>query len=241
MNEITKKILEDEQVKSKYEQIDKVNPYPFSHGLKHIYSVIELADRIAKIFKLGERETLMLEVAEALHDLGQVDGREKHGEKAAKFAEPYLKDQGLFSQEEISQICEAITTHDSLQYEKSDNKFSWFVAFVDKMDFSKKRLEDNSRERFGRVIYDDIEDVDFAVHDNEFTIFIRPVDNPQIINEETIYSRSREFMRIMTETALGFCNHFGFNLKIKLGDKDLDYMSHIQNKDGKTAVQKSAK
>ena len=110
MNEVLDKILHDKAILEKYAAIDKINPYPFSHGIKHIVNCVALVDKIAPVFNLSEREVFVLKVCEILHDLGQVDGREKHGEKAAVFAKDYLLKFDTFTENEISDICSAIAT-----------------------------------------------------------------------------------------------------------------------------------
>ena len=75
-NDIIKQMMNDPAIVDKYKAIDKVNPYPFSHGMKHIYDVLDLTDKISAVFHLSQREILILKACEVLHDLGQVDGRE---------------------------------------------------------------------------------------------------------------------------------------------------------------------
>ena len=172
MKDVLNKILTDENVISKYQAIDEVNPYPFSHGMKHIHNVLALADKIAAVFLLSEREVLILKTCEILHDLGQVDGRENHGEKAATFAKDYLTKFNEFSSEEIAEICSAIATHDEKDFSKLKGKISWLVHLIDKMDFSVDRLEENSEQKFGYTAYQDIKSVEFALKNNIFVIKI---------------------------------------------------------------------
>lgn len=224
---LSEKLLTDRRVLDKYEAIDKVNPYPLSHGMKHIHNTVALVDKLAPLFDLSERETEILKICEIMHDLGQVDGRENHGLKTSIFARDLLsKTQGEeggndLSQKEIDEICSAIATHDEKEdYSKLENKFSYLVNFIDKMDFSKNRLEDDSFERFGYLVYDDIDRLDFEKKGNEFYIKIVSVSKPKIISETNLFAR--DFFNKVVKTAKMFCKHFNLKLKIYLDDKELD-------------------
>ncbi len=221
MKNVLKQILADEEILNKYRAIDKINPYPFSHGIKHIHNVLALTDKIAPVFQLTERETLILKVCEALHDLGQVDGRENHGQKAAKFAREYLKKFNEFSSDEIDTICSAISTHDEKDFSKLENKFSWFVALIDKMDFSCDRLEDDAEEKFGYTAYQDIVGVEFAIKNKTFIIKIILINKPKLMNENLIYNYCGHFFNNVCFTAKAFCNHFGLKLDMKLNNTSL--------------------
>lgn len=218
---IIERLLNDNEILKKYEAIDKVNAYPFNHGMKHIHNVVALTDKIAPLFSLTERETEVLKTCEILHDLGQVDGREKHGLKAANFARDYLPKLNYFNQDELSQIYSAIETHDEKKdYSLLQNKFSWFVNFLDKMDFAKDRLEDDYLENFDYVEYNDIEKLTFEKEGRVFKIKIHTIANPKIINEETLFARS--FFNKVVNTSLHFCNHFNLTLEIYLDKKKLN-------------------
>lgn len=98
---IVEKILNNVEILSKYEMIDKINPYPFNHGMGHIKNVVSLVDDIANCFGLNDREVEILKVCEILHDLGQVDGRENHGHKAAEFSKNFLKQFNYFQKTKL--------------------------------------------------------------------------------------------------------------------------------------------
>lgn len=218
---IIEKLLCDKEVLAKYAAIDKVNPYPFNHGMKHIKNVVRLAEGIAQIFDLTDRDIEILKACEILHDLGQVDGRENHGLKAAEFLKRYLPKFNYFSQEEIDLIYSAVLTHDEKEdYSKLENDFSWFVNFVDKMDFARDRLEENYVEKFGYVEYDDIEKIDFQKFDGVFKIKIITIENPKIISEDCLFARS--FFNKVVNTSLKFCEHFNLKLEMYLDEQKLD-------------------
>lgn len=218
---IIEKLLTDNEILDRYKSIDKVNPYPFNHGIKHINNVVALADKIAPLFNLTQREVEILKTCEILHDLGQVDGREKHGLKAANFARNYLPSLNYFSSEELSQIYSAIETHDEKKdYSLLQNKFSWLVNLIDKMDFAKDRLEDDYLENFDYIEYNDIETLSFEKEGSVFKIKIHTIENPKLISEECLFNRS--FFNKVVNTSMQFCNYFGLTLEIYLDEKKLN-------------------
>lgn len=216
-------IKNDPKVLEKYQAIDKVNAYPFNHGMKHINNVIALVDKIAPLFDLSEREIEILKICEILHDLGQVEGREKHGLRASTFAKDYLANLpgGGISQAEISDICSAILTHDEKHdYSKLENKYSWFVNLIDKMDFAKNRLEDDYLDRFGYIEYNDIERLSFDKKGKRFIITIHTIVEPKIISEEILFAR--DFFNKVVNTARHFCQHFNLTLEMYLDKQKLN-------------------
>lgn len=172
-------ILNKEIVKEQYNKIDLINPYAFSHGLKHVKNVCNIMERLCDVLKIdGEKRDALL-IACALHDLGQVDGRENHGKKSKEFVIREFN-QELENNEFYEDILQSIEKHSDI----NDNDLSLFcilIQFCDKVDFSKDRLENNYREKFRYYCYEDINDVDFIYNDNEFGINIitNNIDNFQ--------------------------------------------------------------
>lgn len=215
-------MLADEEVVGKYKSIDATNYTPSSHGMKHIYGVIALADRLGKLFGFSERELLILKTIEVLHDIGQIGGvRKGHWFKSADFAREYLPPKNIFTNAELEMIYSAISTHDEfLDYSKFENKYSWFAAFIDKLDISKTRLEDNAEEKFGYINSADIERLDFSLENGEFRIVIKTIENPKMIAPENLYNRN---LVCKTMTLFkGFSEHFGYVPRLFLEDEELD-------------------
>ena len=165
-----KEILKNRCVQEQYNEIDKINPFPFNHGLKHVQNVCKIMEKLCNVLKInGEKKEALL-IACALHDIGQVDGREKHGLKAKEFT---IR---LFSSEIEKNpfaldILDSIEKHDDLcSIDKS--LFCILVQFCDKMDFSKERLENNYREKFRYYCYEDILKINFIYDMKEFGIDI---------------------------------------------------------------------
>ena len=78
-------ILNNSKVVENYNKIDEINPYPFSHGLKHVKNVCKIMDKLCSTLDITGEEKEALLIASALHDIGQVNGREEHGRKAKEF------------------------------------------------------------------------------------------------------------------------------------------------------------
>lgn len=163
-------ILNNNKVIENYNKIDDINPYPFNHGLKHVKNVCKIMDKLCSTLDITGEEKEALLIASALHDIGQVDGREEHGRKAKEFLidnfELELKDQPFYNQ-----MLEAIEKHDN-PCVIENSLFTLLVQFCDKMDFSKDRLEDNYRERFRYYYYENIDNIDFIFDDENFGINI---------------------------------------------------------------------
>ena len=215
-------MLSDEEILSKYRSIDETNHTPSSHGMKHIMGVLLLADKLGKLFSFSERELLILKTIEILHDIGQVGGvRAGHWFKSADFAREYLPKKNIFTNAELEMIYSAISTHDEfLDYTKFENKYSWFTAFIDKLDISKSRLEDNAEANFGYINSADIERLDFYLEDGVFKIVIRTIPDPKVIAPENLYNRNL-ICKTMT-LFKGFSEHFGLIPKLFLENEELD-------------------
>jgi hypothetical protein len=162
--------LNNDKVVENYNKIDMINPFPFNHGIKHVKNVCKIMDRLCSTLEITGEEKEALLIASALHDVGQVYGREEHGRKSKEYIienfESEFKDYPFYSD-----MLEAIEKH-SDPYNMEDPLFTTLLQFCDKMDFSKERLEDNHRERFRYFCYENIDRVDFINSDENFGINI---------------------------------------------------------------------
>ena len=211
MNDFIEFMLNDEEIVSVYRKIDNHNKFPSNHGMKHIFGVIELS----------KRAILILQTALILHDIGQVDGRENHGYKSMLFAKNYLPSKNIFDDSELSLIYSAIETHDEcFDYSLLQNNFSWLVNMIDKLDFSKNRLENNYRERFEYSVYEDIERLNFSLESNIFKIIIIKTENPKIISINKLFERNL-FTKSMFTFKL-FCEKFGFVPLVYLDNEEIN-------------------
>ena len=173
-------ILNNDKVIENYNKIDAINPYPFNHGLKHVKNVCCIMDRLCDKLNIIWEEKGALLIACALHDIGQVDGREEHWKKAKLFTISHFENE-LKDSKYYNDILEAIEKHDN-ECDINNSLFSLLVQFCDKMDFSKDRLEDNYREKFRYYCYEDINRIDFVFDENNFGIDIITNDVPNFNN-----------------------------------------------------------
>jgi len=158
-------VLSDEFVVDKYRKIDKENPFPFNHGLKHIINVCNLMNRLGAILEIDKEQLDALLIACALHDIGQFEGRIDHGKKSRKFISNYYEEK-LKDNKYYNDILNAVQFHDN-DANIEEPMFWTLVKVCDKMDFSKDRLEDNYRDKYRYYCYEDINSIEF-IYDDEF-------------------------------------------------------------------------
>lgn len=182
-------ILNNSKVIENYNKIDKINPYPFNHGLKHVKNVCKKMEELCDVLNInGEKKEALL-IASAIHDIGQVDGREQHGKKAKNFLIENF-DNDLKTLEYYNDILTAIEQHDN-NCIVDNSLFTILVQFCDKMDFSKDRLEDNYREKFRYYYYEDVIKVNFIFDNDTFGINIitENIDNFDELFSKENFSR----------------------------------------------------
>ncbi len=182
-------ILNDENVIEAYKRIDEINPYPFNHGLKHIKNVCDIMNKLCEVLNISKDENEALLISCALHDIGQVDGREEHGRKSkeyliAKFGKE-LENIPFYDE-----ILNAIEKHDN-PCDSSNSLFCLLVQFCDKMDFSKERLEDDYLEKHGHIVYEEINEIKYIYDKQNFGIDIQTNDNKNFA--ELFFSPDRKF------------------------------------------------
>lgn len=163
-------VLSDELVISKYNEIDKSNPFPFNHGLKHVVNVCNLMNRLGAVLELDEEKLNALLIACALHDIGQVEGRNNHGWKSRKFITNYYEKE-LKDNKYYDDILDAVEFHDH-DANMEESLFGLLVKVCDKMDFSKDRLEDNYRDKYRYYCFEEIDNIEFIYDDESFGINI---------------------------------------------------------------------
>lgn len=165
-----KDILHNPKVIEAYDKIDSNNTEPFNHGLKHINNVCEIIMKLCEILEIDQEEKEALLIAIALHDIGQVNGKENHAKNSLFFTINNFKSE-LEKNKYCSEILQAIEFHDSIGSD-DDSLFVLLVRFSDKMDFTKNRLEDNYREKYDYIFTEKIDDVKFIFDENYFGLDI---------------------------------------------------------------------
>ena len=173
-------ILNDDKVIENYNKIDAINPFLFNHGLKHVKNVCNIMDKLCDKLDITWEEKDALLIAWALHDIGQVDGRDEHWKKAKLFTISHFENE-LKDLKYYNDILKSIENHDNVC--DLNNPLFWIlIQFCDKMDFSKDRLENNYREKFRYYCYEDINRIDFIFDEKNFGIDIITNDIPDFNN-----------------------------------------------------------
>lgn len=122
-----------------YEKIEELKKdFPVNHGFVHVSHVVEMAQQLADIFALSKNEKQNLLIACTLHDIGYLNGREDHPKSGAVLAEKFLKENN-FSQNDIIEICNAISCHGGKRLEDYRDPISRCLVLADKFDFIASR------------------------------------------------------------------------------------------------------
>lgn len=193
-------ILNNNKVIENYNKIDEINPYPFNRGLKHVKNVCKIMDKLCDLLSIDRKKKEALLIASALHDIGQVDGREHHGRKAKDFLINNFENE-LKSQEYYNDILTAIEKHDN-NCVVDNSLFTILVQFCDKMDFSKERSEDNYREKFRYYCWEDVVKVDFIFDNDNFGINIitNNIDNfDELFSKENFSRKIVNVVEVLAE------------------------------------------
>lgn len=139
-----KDILKSDFFNKTYSDIEESKKdFPVNHGFKHISNVISYAKKLAVIFNLNQKERELLLIACSLHDIGYIKGRDNHAENGAIVAREFLE-KNNFPAEDTDIICHAIKNHGGKTKECFDTKVSSFLAFADKLDFTKTRYKNDT-------------------------------------------------------------------------------------------------
>lgn len=189
--------LNNEKVIKAYKRIDEINDFPFNHGMKHVKNVCEIMNNICDILGITKEKEALL-IAAALHDVGQIYGRENHGLKSKEYIINNFNEE-LKKNEYYDEILEAIEKHSNPSVDNS--LFCTLLSFSDKMDFTKKRLEPNYQNT-GYRIAEEIEDVKFINTDNIFGINIITGETNNFENnykESKAFGKSKENVEILAQ------------------------------------------
>ena len=220
MEKFTEELLNDKIILEIYGEIDKVNKFSSSHGIKHIKNTIALAERIEDVFNLSQKNRIMIETSLVLHDIGQLDGRIDHGKRSKYFAKNFLPSKNVFDKNELKIIYSAIENHDECaKLSKLKTNIDWFVNLIDKFDFSKDRLEDNYKERHKYSIYEEVDHLDFNLKDNVFNVDIKVVDNSKVKIEDLF---DRVLFSKATYMFQNFCQKFNLVPNMSIENKAID-------------------
>lgn len=133
------------------------------HGIRHAEETTSVAGQICKGLGLSEWETNVAMIGSFLHDIGNLTGRDIHGQVGAAMITPILLKLDA-SPEELSRIITAISCHDD-EDPVISNATTAVVIMADKTDVSRSRVRPTAN------IQTDIHDrVNYAVLDRQIEV-----------------------------------------------------------------------
>ncbi|MCT4612089.1 MAG: HD domain-containing protein [Clostridia bacterium] len=201
-------LLNDERVIEIYKTIDEDNPYPISHGMKHINTVVSNVEKLVKMFELEEVDKENLLIASVLHDVGRLTDRDNHAVAGEALIRELLGDS--LDNNRIDEIVRIIANHGVNEENDSKDFLSKLLIFADKMDFSKKRLIDDYTKRYSNKIYEKIDDVVIDKIDEGIIVgvFISNKDDVEAIEDHKIYIKVNKAIDILSK-------HLGKDVRIE--------------------------
>ena len=217
-------ILNDKKVIEEYSEIDRQNKYPFNHGLQHVKNVCETMSKLCDALGILDEEKECLLIACALHDIGQVNGRDNHGLKAKDYIINNYENE-LKKYKYYTDILSAVANHDQKVNLQELPLFTNLVCFADKMDFTFKRLEEGYKEKYGYIAYEDVLDVDFMCDDKTFILHIKTNDN---ISKKDLLREKKFFYKVITAT-ITISKKLNKEYLIKVNDENVSLMDIIDS------------
>ncbi len=147
------------------------------HGLTHAATVADYALKICNGLGLAKKETNIATIAAYLHDIGNLTGRQMHGQVGAAIVVPILMRYGV-EPAELAKILSAIANHDEEQ-PVITNVTTAVVIMADKADVRRSRI------RKSADVEKDIHDrVNFAVTESIVAIEYRKISLRLVLDEK---------------------------------------------------------
>ena len=101
LGELEEEFLNEEYVKTIYQSIENNPRIPISHGIHHIFNVVEYCKKLADLFQLNEKEKETLFVAAVMHDVAQVFLQKNHATNGAFMVKEMLENNETIDPEYI--------------------------------------------------------------------------------------------------------------------------------------------
>lgn len=158
----------DLNIVATYELIDRFDYKPLSlHGLTHVLNVVNIVEKVLKLFGATDEVVNLGKIAAYLHDLGMKDGKKNHAKRSVKEAKKILKHKNLTrSQKNI--IYYAIKNHSNC--DKQKNLICATLIFADKLDADKTRLGNMGYEVVGLRQCQHIEKIEYDIIGNALVV-----------------------------------------------------------------------
>ena len=157
------------QTYSKIEELKK--DFPVNHGFIHINNVINNCKRLAITFNLTAKETHLLLVAAALHDIGYLNGRDDHAYNGSILVKDVLKEWD-FNTKDINIISNAIKNHGGKNESNYEDIISICLIISDKLDFIQTRYDKSKLTEEHLKTFPNITDTYLDYKNNQITLNI---------------------------------------------------------------------
>ena len=230
MQKLIDTLLLDNNIKAKYDEIQRVDTTSYYHGYNHIMNVLKMLKKFITLFNIDEHEADKLEVSVLFHDIGRGVVGKGHELKSANFMIEYLQKYDLssfgFTQEDLYQVYNAILQHEQKEeLDKLDN-FQLLVNFVDKLDITKERVNLNNslnpelpsyKYDILREIYLDVDDVEPIIEDGNLVLVFKGNDN---LSLERLYSIP--FMQVVDKLHKEFASRYNLEAKTRITTRELN-------------------
>lgn len=224
MEKLTNLLLTNKNIKSKYDEIQKVDTTSYYHGYQHIMNVLKTLQKFIDLFGIDEHEADKLSIAILFHDIGRGSIGKGHEEKSANYMKEYLSKFDLskfnFTQEDITEIDKAIRIHEQKEDLDKLSLFELLVNFVDKLDVTKERINLNNplnpelpsyKYDIFREIYLDVNDVNPIIEDNALVLEFEGNEN---LSLERLYKIP--FMQVVDKLHKEFARRYNLDTKVRI-------------------------
>ena len=229
MQKLIETLLLDNNIKARYDEIQRVDTTSYYHGYNHIMNVLKMLKKFITLFNIDEHEADKLEVAVLFHDIGRGVIGKGHELKSANFMIEYLQKYDLssfgFTQEDLYQVYNAILQHEQKEeLDKLDN-FQLLVNFVDKLDITKERVNLNNplnpelpsyKYDILREIYLDVDDVEPMLEDGKLVLVFKGNDT---LSLERLYSIP--FMQVVDKLHKEFASRYNLEASTMIKTNEL--------------------
>ena len=229
MQKLIETLLLDNNIKARYDEIQRVDTTSYYHGYNHIMNVLKMLKKFITLFNIDEHEADKLEVAVLFHDIGRSEVGKGHELKSANFMIEYLKKYDLFkfgyTQEDLNQIYNAILQHEQKEELDKLDSFQLLVNFVDKLDVTKERVNlynqlnpelPSYKYDILREIYLDVDDVEPIFEDGKLVLVFKGNDT---LSLERLYSIP--FMQVVDKLHKEFASRYNLEASTMIKTNEL--------------------
>ena len=137
------------------------------HNYEHVKNVSRIAEKILRDIECNEETIYKCKIACLLHDVGALQGKERHAERSFVYAQKLFEEKNwIFDGSE--NILEAIKNHSS-GFE-TNNIIALSIILADKLDIKKNRITKEGKKIEGNRQYIHIEDITINIKDGILTI-----------------------------------------------------------------------